>query len=172
MACHHRLGTSHTVRRHRAWHAIIAFRQYKRSDDVGRGMPSPPLDSTHGRMTSGVACHHLHWEAQTVERRRRGMQTSPLGSTHSRTTSGVACQHRLWAAHTVKRCQVWHDITSFGQRIQSNNVERGMPSPPWDSTHGQTTSNVACHHHLLAAQTVIRRRPWYAITSLGQHTQS
>ena len=142
------------VERHRARDAIAAFGKHTRSDDVWRSIPSSPLDSTHGRMTSGVACHHLLWEAQTVERRRCGMQTSPLGSTHGRTTSGVAFQHRLWEAHTVERHRAWHDITSFGQRTRSNNVGRDKPSPPVESTHGRTTSGMACDHHLWAAQTV------------------
>ena len=117
------------------------------------------------------------------------MTSSPLGSTHSRTTSGVACHHRLWAAHTVerrwawhgsiafgqhkvKRRRAWHDITSFGQRTRSNDVGRDMPSPPLESTHGRTTSGVACHHHLWAAHTVERHHAWHAIISLRQHTQS
>ena len=37
--CHHHLLPAHTVKQRRAWHAIIAFRQHKRSNDVGRGMP-------------------------------------------------------------------------------------------------------------------------------------
>ena len=120
VACHHRPWTTHTVERRRAWHTIIAIRQHTRSNDVGHGKTSPPLDSTHGRTTSGVACHHRLWEAQTVERFQawhaivaigkhtrsndiwRGMQSSPLGSTHGRTTLGVACHHRLWAAHRIE----------------------------------------------------------------------
>ena len=57
------------VERRQAWHAIIAFmqhkrsndvergmpsiafRQHKRSNDVGHGMKSPLLDYTHRRMT-------------------------------------------------------------------------------------------------------------------------
>ena len=54
MACHHRVWAAHTVQRP-AWHAIITFGQHKRLNDVGRGMKSPPLDCTEGRMTSGVA---------------------------------------------------------------------------------------------------------------------
>ena len=34
------------VRRRRAWHAIIALGRQTPSNDVGGGMPSPPLDST------------------------------------------------------------------------------------------------------------------------------
>ena len=88
------LDSTHGQQR-RAWHDIAAFGQHIRSD-VRRDMPSPPLDNTQGRMTSCVACHHRHWAAQTVERRRawhaiiafgkqtwsnnieRGMQSSPL----------------------------------------------------------------------------------------------
>ena len=47
-----------TVERRRAWHAIIALGQHTRSNNVGRGMPSSPLGSTHDRMTSSVACYH------------------------------------------------------------------------------------------------------------------
>ena len=153
-------------------------------------MPSPPLDSTQGRMTSCVACHHHLWAAHTVELRRawhaiiafgkhkrsnhvgRGMPTSPLGSTHGRTTSGVACQHRLWATHMVERHRAWHDITSFAQRTRSNDVGRDMLSSPLESTHGRTTSGVACDHHLWAAQTVgpaikvKRRRAWHTLSPL------
>ena len=48
LACHHSPWTAHTVKRCRAWHASIAFGQHTRSNDVGRGMPSSPLGSTHG----------------------------------------------------------------------------------------------------------------------------
>ena len=54
----------------RAWTAKYAFGQHTRSNDVGRGMSSSPLGSTHVRATSGVACHHRLWAVQTVERRR------------------------------------------------------------------------------------------------------
>ena len=147
-------------------------------------MPSPPLHSTLGRMTSGVACHQHLWAAHMVELRRawhafiafgkhkrsnhvgRGMPISCLGSKHGRTTSGVACQHRLWTAK-VERRRVWQDITFFGQCTRSNDVERDMPSPPLESTHSRTTSGVACHHHLWAAHTVELRRAWHAIIAFG-----
>ena len=39
VACNHRLWEAQAVERHRAWHAIIALGQHRRSDGVGRGMP-------------------------------------------------------------------------------------------------------------------------------------
>ena len=73
VACHHRPWTTNKVERRWAWHAIIAFTlaltvglcqvwhdisafvQHTRSNDVGRGMTSSPLDCSHGRTTLGVA---------------------------------------------------------------------------------------------------------------------
>ena len=153
-------------------------------------MPSSPLGSTHGRTTSGVACHHRLWAAQTVERCRawhaiialgrqtrsndvrRGMPSLPLGSTEGWTASGIACHHHLLPAYTVERRCAWHAIIAFGQHTRSNDVRRDMPSPPLESTHGRTTSGVACHHRHWAAQTVEQRRAWHDITALGQHTWS
>ena len=158
----------------RAWNDIAAFGQHTRSDfrrdmrspplnntqwnDVGRGMPSSPLGSTHGRTTSGVACHHRLWEAHTVERHRawhaiialrrqtpsndvqRGMPSPPLGSTNGRTMSGE------------------HAIIALGWQTGSNDVRRGMPSSPLGSTNSQTMSGVACHHSPWTANTVERRQ--------------
>ena len=135
-------------------------------------MTSPPLDSTHGRTTSGVACHHSLWIAHTVERRqawhaiialgrqtrsndvRRGMPSSPLGSQEGQTASSVACHHRLCPAHKVERRWAWNAIIVFGQHTRSNDVRLGMPLSPLGNTHGRTTLGVACH-----------------LTS-GQHTRS
>ena len=125
------------VERRWAWHAIIAFGPHTQSNDVGRGMTS------------------LH-----------------LGSTHGQTTSGVTCHHRLWTAHTVERCQEWHAIIAFGKHTRSKDVERGITSPPLESTHSRTTSGATCHHRLWKAHTVERRRAWHAIITFGQHKQS
>ena len=160
-------------------HDITALRQHTRSDDVGRGMTSPPLDSKHGWTASGIKCHHRVWKAHTFERLLawhaitaveqhtrsndfwRGMPSPPLGSTHGRTTLGVECHHHLWAAQMVERRRTWHEITALGLHKRSNDVERGMPSfafgqhkrsndvrrgktsPALYSTHGRTTSCVA-----------------------------
>ena len=120
MACHHRFCAAHTVEQRQAWHAITAFGQHTRSNDVGHGMPSSRLGSTHGLTTSGVACHHHLWAAKTVERRRawhditalglyarsddvrHGMTSPPLICTHDWMTSGVACHRHLWVAHTIE----------------------------------------------------------------------
>ena len=179
-----------TVRRRRAWHAIIALGRQTPSNDVGGGMPSPLLVSTHSRTTSGVACHHRLWAAHTVGRRRalhaiialgehrrsddvgRGMPSSPLDSTDGRATSSVSCHHRPWAGHTVGRCRTWHAIIALGQHRRSDDVVLGMPSSSLDSTDGRPSSGVACHHRPWTAQTVERRRACHAIIALGQHTRS
>ena len=117
-------------------------------------MQSTPWDSTLGRTTSGVACYHLLWAAQTVRQRRawhaitslgqhtwsddigRGMPSSSLGSTNGQTTP------------------MWHANITFGQHTRSNDVRRG------------------CQHRLWEAHTVERRRAWHDITSFGQRTRS
>ena len=146
VACHNHLWAAHTVELHRAWHAIITFRQHTQSEDVGRGITSPPLDNTQGRTTSSVTCHHRLCTAHTVERRwawhaiitfgqhkwsdrlGRSMPLSPLDGKHDRTTSGMECHYLLWAVRTV-------DI-----------VGCGMLSWPLDTTHDRTKSVMACHH--------------------------
>ena len=164
MACHHRLWEAQTVERRRAWHAIIALGRQTWSNDVRRDMPSPTLDSIHSRMTSGVACHHRLCAAYTIERRRtlhaiiafgkhtrsndigHAMTSPPLDSTHGRMTSCVACHHCPWTVHTVKRRPAWHDIPTLGLHARSDDVGRGMTSPPLDSTHGRMTRGMARHH--------------------------
>ena len=180
----------------------------RRSNDVGHGMTSPPLDSTHGRTTSGMTCHHRLWAAHTVERRQArhairalgqhtqsndvgcGIPSWTLDNTQGRTTSGVACHHspwtakrveRRWAWHaiiafkladTVERRQAWHAIITFGQHTRSNDVGRGMTSPPLESTHGRTSSGVTCHHHIWTTHTVEQCRAWHAIIALGRQKGS
>ena len=126
-------------------------------------MPSRPLNSTHGQTTLGVACHHHLWAAQTVGRRRAWHSIVARGRQISRMTSSVECHHLLWACHA---------IISFRQHRQSDDVGRGMPSPPLDSTYGQMTLGVACHHRPSTAHTVGLRRVWHDITAFGQHTRS
>ena len=150
------LHSTHS-RQRRPWNDITAFGQHTWSDYVGRGMTSLLLDSTNGRTTSGVACHHRLWASLTVERCwawnnitafgqhtrsnnvGRDKPSQPFDSTFRRTTSRAAFHHRRWAAHMVERCQAWHDITTLGLHARSDDVGRCMTSPPLDSTHGRMT---------------------------------
>ena len=68
MAFHHGPWKNHIVRRRRVWHARIASGHHTLLEDVGRGMQSYPLDSTHGRTTLVLACYHHSCTAQTNER--------------------------------------------------------------------------------------------------------
>ena len=74
-------------------------------------------------------------------------------------------------ADTVGRRKAWHAIIALGQETRSNDVKCGMPSPPWDGTHGQTTSGVACYRRLWAAQTIKRRQAGHAIIAHGRQTR-
>ena len=120
----------------------------------------------------GWACHYRSWTAHTVGGRQAWHDVTSLGQ-HSRSaTSCVAFHHRPWTSHTVGRRKAWHDITTLGHHTWLNNVERAMPSSRLASTHDRTSSGMACHHHLWAAQTVERRQAWHEITAIGLHRRS
>ena len=175
MTCNHRLWTTHTVERcgrgmpsclweahtverRRAWNAIITFGQHKRRMTSGVACHHRRWTSLHSQTASGVACHHRLLAAHTANTVGHGMPSSPLESKHGRMTSGMTCHHRLWTAYTVKLRRAWHAIIAFGQHSRSNDVGRGMPSLPLGSTHGQTTSSVACHHSPWTANTIGQRQ--------------
>ena len=122
-------GLAHTVGRRRVWHAIRSLGCQTRSNDVGCGMPSPPLGSTHGRTTSGMACHHGPWTAHTVERRRAWAYTvERRRARHAIISFGLS--------DTVRRRRAWKAIIDLGQQTQSNDIRRGMLSSPLASTNG------------------------------------
>ena len=135
-------------------------------------MTSPPLDSTHGQTTLGVALHHYTWVTRKGGRRRAWHDITALGQHTLSATSGVERHHRPWIVLTVERRWARHAIFAFGKHTRSNDVGCGMPSSHLGSAHGRTTSDVACHHHLWAAQTVEQRRAWHDITALGLHEWS
>uniref|UniRef100_A0A3Q7HKW9 Uncharacterized protein n=1 Tax=Solanum lycopersicum TaxID=4081 RepID=A0A3Q7HKW9_SOLLC len=196
VACHHRPWTANTVERRRAWHAIIALGQHTRSNDVARNMPSPPLRSKHGRMTSGMACHNRLWVWHDItalgqytrsEDVELGMPSSPLGSTDGQMASGVACQHCLWTAHTVERRRAWHAIITFGQHKRLNDVgpqtvERrrawheitalGLHALSNNVRRGMTSPPLYCTHGQKTSGTVKRRRVWHVIAALRKQTRS
>ena len=146
---------------HRAMHDIATFGRHTRSDDVGRGMQSSPLGSTHCRTTSDLACHYSPWTANNVLRRQAWhaiisfgqhkrsndvgccMTSYPLDGKHCQTTSGVTWYHHYWPAHIVERRRAWHVIIALGRQTPSNDVRRGMPSSPCGSINDQTMSGVA-----------------------------
>ena len=151
----------------RAWHDITAIGQHTRSNDVGRGITSPPLDITHGRTTSSVACHHHLCASHTVERHWAWHDITALGL-HAR-SDDVGCgmtSPPLDRTHGRQR-RAWHDITALGQHTRSDDARRSMPLPPFDCTHDRTTSGVAWHHSPWTAHTVRQRRAWHDITTLG-----
>ena len=159
-SCHHRLWKAHTVERSWAWHDINAFDQHLWSNNVGRDMPSPPLDNTLSKMTTGVACHHRRWAAHTVEQRRvwheitslglhvwsevvgRGMTSPSLDSTHVRQRRA---RHDITALgqHNGRQRRARHAITALGQHTRSDDVGHDMTSPPLDCTHGRMMSGVS-----------------------------
>ena len=134
------------VRKRRARHGITTLGQHTRL------------------ATSGVACHNRPWTAHTVGQCRAWhdintlglharsddvgscMTSLPLESTHGRTTLGVARHHCPWTVHTVGRRREWHNITALGQHKRSNDVRRGMTSPPLDRTHSRMMSGMTCNH--------------------------
>ena len=63
LTCHHCPWEIPRVRQSKVWHGITSLGQHTRSNYVGRGMPSLPLDNTDGRTTSGVSCYHHPWLA-------------------------------------------------------------------------------------------------------------
>ena len=146
MPCHHFPWETPRVRRSQAWYGIIALGQHTRSNYVGRGMPSLPLDNTDGRTTSGVSCYHHPWLADTVRRQR------PLN-----------CHHPNWTAHTIRLRRAWHDMMSLGQHTWSNDIDHGtviialsmhtrsndvtlsMASSPLKSIHDRTMLGVVCY---------------------------
>ena len=116
---HHRSYVAYMVVLREVWHVIISIGQNTRLKDVDRGMQPSPLDSTQGRTTSDVACHHCPLTKNTIGRRRawhaiiahglhklldnvrRGKPIVALGSINCRMTSGVTCHHRCWAPHMI-----------------------------------------------------------------------
>ena len=127
-------------------------------------MQTFPLDITYSQTKSGVTCHHRLWAKHMVRLRRVWhaiiylgqhiqlknvncfMLSSSLDFTHSRTTLGMAWLHVPSAANTVRH-RARHSIIALGQHTRLDDVVHDMLSLPLDSTHGQTTSSVTCHHH-------------------------
>ena len=106
-----------------------------------------------GRMKLGIACPRSPWIAV------------------SKMTAGVTCNHDLWSGHTVgqvgcvmffyplnfthrRTMFAWYAIIAIGNHTRSNDIERGIPSRTFESTHGLRTLGVACHHIPWTAHTI------------------
>ena len=83
-------------------------------DFVGQGMPSLPLESTHGVTMSIFACHYRPLTAHKLDDVVRSITSLPLENIYGRTTEGVAFHYGPRTAYTVKRCRTLHVIISFG----------------------------------------------------------
>ena len=132
------------------------------------GIQSPPLDSTQGQMTSGMACHRRPSTSPMVGGRGAWHEITALGLHRGRSWHDITAIGQ----NTIGRRRASHDITTLGQHTRSDYVRHGMTSLPLYSTHGRTTSGVACHHCFWAAQTIKRRQAGHAIIAHGRQTQS
>ena len=74
-------------------------------------MPSPPLDSTHGRKTSGVAFYYRLWAAYTVERRLVWHAIIAFGQ-HKRSNDVRRGISQSWMGKTVERRRSWDAINA------------------------------------------------------------
>ena len=128
LRCHHSTWAATTIKPRWAWHAIVFIEQHSQLNEIRRGMLSSPLDRTHDRTMSGVACVHGRWVTQTIARHRHGLQSSPIDNTHDQTTSSVECHNLPLTPYT------------------SDDVECDMLSSPMDRTHSRATLGVSCLH--------------------------
>ena len=154
----------------------MAIGQHTQSDDVGRGMPSLPLGSTCGQITSGVTCHLHPWSAQTVGQRRAWHAIIALGK-HTRSdyvTHAIKdlVQH-IWLdevgrgrpstpldnIHRFEQRRAWRAIIDLGQHTRSDDVRSGILSFPLDYTHSWMMLGVEILSSTLG-------------TTLGQRTSS
>ena len=164
VAYHHFRLTEYMFRLRRPWHSIMALVQYTRSDDVKSGMTSLPLDIIY-HVGLCRACHAIISLGKHTRKNDDGhvIFSSPLECTQGRTASGVKCHHCTLDRTHGRTTSTWHTIIALGLHTRINDVERGIPSSPLCSTHGGTTSGMACHHRLCIAQTVVIHQAWNVI---------
>ena len=137
MACHHSPLTANTM------------------NDVKHGMPSTPLDSTHGQTTSGLTCHHRLWTAHTIERRRAWHAIIAFGQRRRLiNSSGTGRKTSISEKREIGRHLAWHAITALGVAEIVRRRRASYAIIAVDGKHGQTTLGVACHHRLWTAHTV------------------
>uniref|UniRef100_A0A494G8H6 Uncharacterized protein n=1 Tax=Solanum lycopersicum TaxID=4081 RepID=A0A494G8H6_SOLLC len=186
VGCHHRLWTKYIVARDRVFYAIIAIGKHTRSDDVGRDMPSLPLDSTHFGTTSACTDGRMPstWHAifdfglhTGTEDGKRGMCSLPLCCIYSRMKSSVACHHGALTAHTVVLRNVlygiialayhigiitsaWHAIIALGMNTRLDDVRHGMPSMQLDNLHTVGLRQTLQHTWWMISCVLCHHRHW------------
>ena len=102
--CNHYPWNANTVELRQAWHAIIALGKYTRSDDVGRGMLTMFLKSTHDRKMSRVFLHGP-WEAHKAGRRQALNAIIALGQHKWLGYVGYVMLSSSLEAYTIERSQ-------------------------------------------------------------------
>ena len=172
MACHYGPWTERTVGQCRTWHAIIALGINTQMDDVGRGMPSSRLERTHSMRrwvwNSMIVLGKHTWSDDIG----RDMPSWPLDNTHGRIILCIEFHHSPLTANTNGLCRVWNVIITLEKNVRSDEITHGILLFPFDKTHDQTMSSVACHYSTWIAQTIGGLRAWRFIIALGQHTWS
>ena len=144
--CYHLPWKEYRIGRCRALHVLIAFGYHTLSEDVGRGMPTCPMGSTHGWMISGMGCHHSLWKTYMTGRDRQCYAIIAIGK-HTR-LDDVGCDMSSLTLDST-HCEMtsaWYAIIAVGQHIRLENVRRGIPSRLLSRTNGHTTSGVAVNH--------------------------
>ena len=79
MACHQHPWTTHTIRLNQARHSLIVLGQHTRSDEVGRGIPSSPLENIHDLTMLDTACYDHPLTTETIGPRRMLHDRMALG---------------------------------------------------------------------------------------------
>ena len=124
----HRLWTAYMHRRCRAWHAIISLGMKTQSINVRHCIPSSPLGTIQGRMTSGVTCHHFPWPAYMVTLRGAWHSINALGQHLQSYNVWCNMSLYLWTIHTDELRQAWHAIITLKLHIQLVDLGHSMPS--------------------------------------------
>ena len=114
--------------------------------NVGRGIPSAPLESIHDRTKLGVAYYHHPMTEHMIGPCRALHALMALGQ-HMRSNDVERCVPLSpHATHTFGQLKSLLFIISLGHHTRSKNVRRGMQSSPLERIPSLTMSGMACHN--------------------------
>ena len=126
---------AHMIGRLQAWNDPMALLQHKWLDDVGRGMPSSPFDSTYGQKWNTIISIGQFTESDHVRR-----DIFSLGQhTWWDDIKSLMPSSPLDSIHRDGQCRAWLVITALGKHTLSDEVESEILSLPLDCTHAQPT---------------------------------